>query len=654
MFHALPTRADATPRRTPPLPPGHWDVIVVGGGHAGSEAAHALATMGLRALLVTANVDTIGAMSCNPAIGGMAKGHLVKEIDALGGLMGRIGDAAAIHYKRLNTRKGPAVWSSRTQSDMAVYRREMQRALMNTHGLDIKQGSVERLIIEDGRVAGLVDQLGIEYRARAVILTTGTFLRGRCHVGLTSFSGGRAGDKASIGLAEQLDALNLEVGRLKTGTTPRLDGRTIDWSVCEPQPGDEAPRRLSFYWEPPMLPQVSCYVTYTNERTHDIIRGGLDRSPMFTGAIEGIGPRYCPSIEDKVHRFADKDAHHIFLEPQGLDTHEVYPNGISTSLPFDVQVDLVRSIPGLERAEIMRPGYAVEYDFVNPVQLDPTLELRALPGLYLAGQINGTSGYEEAAAQGLMAGINAGRALLGEDPVVLTRDSAYIGVLIDDLTTKGASEPYRMFTSRAEYRLLLREDNADRRLSPLGHALGLLPDDAFAKFEGRRREVERVRKVLDATTVGPSEANRAVVEAAGLGALDKNATLATLLNRPGARVEDLAPLVPGAGLDSLPPEVAEAVTVEVLYAGYIDRQHEEAIELRSREQVTIPRALDFEDVPGLSHEVREKLGRVRPTSIGQAARIQGVTPAAVTNLWMYLRKVESSALSGADARPSAQ
>lgn len=618
--------------------PTPWDAIVVGGGHAGCEAAHAMARMGCRTLLLTMNVDTIGNMSCNPAIGGMAKGHLVKEIDALGGIMGGIADAAAIHYKRLNTRKGPAVWSSRTQSDMRVYRREMQLALMNLDGLHIKQGSVERLVIEDGRVAGVVDQLGVEYRARAVVLTTGTFLRGLCHVGLKNFRGGRAGDKASYGLADQLAELQLETGRLKTGTTPRLDARTIDWSVCEPQPGDANPRRLSFYRTPELLPQVECFVTYTNERTHEIIRAGLDRSPMFNGAIEGIGPRYCPSIEDKIHRFADKDRHHIFLEPEGLHTNEIYPNGISTSLPLDVQIALVRSIPGLENAEIVRPGYAVEYDFVNPIQLDPTLELRALPGLYLAGQINGTSGYEEAAAQGLMAGINAARALQDDAPVVLGRDEAYIGVLIDDLTTKGTREPYRMFTSRAEYRLLLREDNADRRLSELGHSLGLLSAGDFARYEAKRDAIDRALTVLRDTSVGPNATNREAVEAAGLGTLDKKVQASALLKRPGATLDAVARVLPDAGLNDLGEDVAEAVRVEVLYEGYIERQRDQAVVVQQRDRVPIPSDLDFSQVPGLSNEVREKLVDVQPTSLGQASRIQGVTPAAITNLWMWLRR----------------
>ncbi|MCA9561872.1 MAG: tRNA uridine-5-carboxymethylaminomethyl(34) synthesis enzyme MnmG [Myxococcales bacterium] len=619
------------------MKPKSYQAIVVGGGHAGSEAAHALAALGVRTVMLTMTIDTIGQMSCNPAIGGLAKSQLVAEIDALGGIMAKIADLAAIQYRQLNTSKGAAVRATRCQCDMRIYRREMQRELFNTPNLDIKQGVVDKFIIQNGQVGGVITQLGEVFEAPVVVLTTGTFLRGKCHVGLQNFSGGRAGDRAAIGLAEVLESFGLEMGRLKTGTTPRLDGRTIDWSKTEEQPSIVPDRRLSYYHDVPLQPQRSCWMTYTNERTHEIVAAATDRSPLFTGVIDGVGPRYCPSLEDKVVRFPDKDRHLVFLEPHGLDTPEVYPNGLSTSLPLDVQYDFVRSVPGLENAEITRPGYAVEYDFVQPTQLYPTMELKALPGLYLAGQINGTSGYEEAAAQGLVAGINAARKLHGEGDVVLGRDQAYIGVLIDDLVTKGTAEPYRMFTSRAEFRLILREDNADRRLSALGHQIGLLGQAEYDRFCEKESAIADLESEVRRTVVQANDSNQQVTESMGLGGLSRATSLFNMLSRPGSSLTDFArDLDIELDLEGIPKDVIEQVELEARYSGYVTRQQEQVDRFRKLEDERIPDSIDYSVVPGLSHEVVEKLGRIRPRTLGQASRIAGVTPAAVTSLMLHI------------------
>jgi len=615
-----------------------FEVIVVGGGHAGTEAALAAARMGRRTLLVTHSIETLGQMSCNPSIGGIGKGHLVKEVDALGGAMALAADAAGIQWRTLNSSKGPAVRATRAQADRALYRAAIRARLENQPGLQLFQQPVDDLILDGDRVAGVLTQSGVRLLARSVVLTTGTFLGGLIHIGLQNHRAGRAGDPASTTLAERLRALGLPVGRLKTGTPPRIDGRSIDYSRLEPQPGDTPVPVFSFVGHAAMHPaQVPCWITHTNPHTHDIIRGGLDRSPMFTGVIEGVGPRYCPSIEDKVTRFADRGSHQIFLEPEGLDTHEVYPNGISTSLPFEVQVAAVRSIAGLEEAVITRPGYAIEYDYFDPRGLHPSLETRALKNLFFAGQINGTTGYEEAAAQGLLAGINAARAARDEAAWVPRRDTAYLGVMVDDLTTQGVSEPYRMFTSRAEYRLSLREDNADARLTPLGRELGLVDDARWAAFCAKRdavaEEVLRLRKTwVHPTTVDADTAQRVLGKP-----LDHEYNLFELLRRPELRHADLAQLSAAAAAD-LPPAVTEQVEILAKYQGYIDRQADEVQRRAAQEDTALPADLDYTAVRGLSIEAQQKLCAIRPATIGQAARIQGITPATISLLLVHLKR----------------
>ena len=622
------------------------DVIVIGGGHAGTEAALAAARLGARTLLITQSLETLGAMSCNPAIGGIGKGHLVREIDALGGAMARAADAAGIQFRTLNASKGPAVRATRAQADRQLYRQAIRVRLENQPNLRLFQQEVADLVLEGARVCGVVTVSGITFEAPTVVLTVGTFLGGRIHVGLQNAPGGRAGDAPSNRLASRLRELALRVGRLKTGTPPRIDGRTLDWSVMTRQPGDVPTPVFSYLGRVSEHPdQLDCFITSTNERTHEIIRAATDRSPMFTGLIEGVGPRYCPSVEDKVVRFAEKSSHQIFMEPEGLHTHEIYPNGISTSLPFDVQRQFVHSIRGCERAHLTRPGYAIEYDFFDPRDLKSSLETRALAGLYFAGQINGTTGYEEAAAQGLIAGINAALAVRGEAPFVPLRSEAYLGVLIDDLVTRGTREPYRMFTSRAEHRLLLREDNADLRLTPVGRRLGLIEDERWALFEAKERlsdaEVGRLQKMrLKAAQVPAAWSERV------LGApLTRDTSAFELLRRPQVSYEALSELtgvpawaVPGAADERLVPQVRTQVEVRAKYAGYIERQHEEIERARCNEEMALPAELDYGRMSGLSHEVRQKLAQVRPATLGQAARVPGVTPAAVQILLVYLKR----------------
>ncbi|HHQ4516434.1 tRNA uridine-5-carboxymethylaminomethyl(34) synthesis enzyme MnmG [Aeromonas veronii] len=615
-----------------------FDVIVVGGGHAGTEAATAAARMGMNTLLLTHNIDTLGHMSCNPAIGGIGKGHLVREVDALGGIMARAIDLGGIQFRTLNSSKGPAVRATRAQADRLLYKAVVRQMLENYPNLKIFQQACDDLIMDGDRVAGVVTQSGIRISGKTVVLTVGTFLNGLIHIGMENYKGGRAGDPPSIALAQRLRELPLRIDRLKTGTPPRIDARSVDFSVMQEQHGDDPRPVFSFIGNASQHPrQVPCYVTHTNERTHDVIRNNLDRSPMYAGVIEGIGPRYCPSIEDKITRFADKTAHQIFVEPEGLTTHELYPNGISTSLPFDVQVQIVRSVRGFENAHITRPGYAIEYDFFDPRDLKANMESKCIPNLFFAGQINGTTGYEEAAAQGLMAGLNAALRAQDKDPWNPRRDQAYMGVMMDDLSTLGTREPYRMFTSRAEYRLLLREDNADIRLTAIGRELGLVDDERWSKFNAKMEQVELERQRMRSTWIHPQHPSLEAVNALVNTPLTREQSLEELLRRPEVTYDALM-AIEGVGPAVTDPAAAEQVEIQIKYAGYIERQHDEVEKQLRNENTLLPLDLDYREVNGLSNEVKAKLNDAKPQTIGQASRISGITPAAISILLVHLKK----------------
>jgi len=622
--------------------PDRYDVLIIGGGHAGTEAALASARKGAKTLLLTHNIETLGQMSCNPAIGGIGKSHLVKEIDALDGAMARATDKGGIQFRTLNARKGPAVRATRAQADRILYKAAIRSILENQHNLDIFQQAVDDLIVEKDEVRGAVTQSGIRFYANSVVLTAGTFLGGLIHIGMQNYQGGRAGDPPSLRLADRLREYPLRVDRLKTGTPPRIDARSVDFSVMQEQPGDTPTPIMSFLGQASDQPeQISCYITHTNERTHEIIRNNLDRSPMYSGIIEGIGPRYCPSIEDKIHRFADKDSHQVFVEPEGLTTHELYPNGVSTSLPFDVQLEVIRSMRGFENAHITRPGYAIEYDYFNPQDLKHTLETKVIAGLYFAGQINGTTGYEEAGAQGLLAGMNAAARALDQDQWYPRRDEAYIGVLVDDLITHGTSEPYRMFTSRAEYRLVLREDNADIRLTEIGRQMGVVGDDRWAAFSTKRDQIDCEMARLSSTWIQPKSVEAAVLEPKLSSPLAREYNLVDLVKRPELSYADIKSIKPSDV--EIEAAAQEQIEISIKYAGYIDRQKQEIDQMRRQENTALPQDFDYDAVGGLSNELKSKLDHVRPETIAQASRIQGMTPAAISLLLVHLKKLQLQA-----------